>query len=111
MLASIAGLNDAELDAERAGLAPEMPPAFAEMLAAALAQERRDGAGRDATLRRHYLDLMPALRTAQLDPSLRPQAALFHAPLDPARLPRLVAALDRLYDLVARAGVPAERAL
>jgi hypothetical protein len=108
-------LDPAEIAAARASfpaaLAAELPPAFAATLAAAVAQERRDGSGRDELLLRHYFELMPAMRAEQLDPARAPQAALFHAPLDLARMPRLAGALARLYALLARSGVPAERAL
>jgi hypothetical protein len=111
MLASIAGLPVEALDAERAGFPAAVPWAFGEMLAAALAEERRAGGPRGEVLRRHYFEIMPSLRAAQLDPGKPPQSVLFHTRLDLARLPRLGAALDRLYALLARAGVPAERAL
>src|SRR5688572_29153956 len=105
----------AELEAVRAELPPAirevLPPAFAAMLAAAVAQERRDGSEREATLLRHYLELMPAMRSAQLDPDRAPQAALFHTPLDLERMPRLASGLARLYQLLDESGVPAERAL
>jgi len=115
MLASIAGLSAEELDAERAtfpaAVSAAMPPAFAETLAVALAQERRDSGVRAEVLRRHYFEVMPSLRAAQLDPDAQPQAALFHTRLELERLPRLAGALDRLFALLARAEVPAERAL
>ncbi len=89
----------------------EQPPAFAEMLGAAIAQEERDGSGRAEVLRRHYLELMPGMRAAQLDPTLEPQATFMHHRLDLARLPRLRGALERLYALLARCDVPPAAAL
>ena len=81
------------------------------MLTCALAQEVRERSGREALLLRHYGELMPRLRAEQLDPRREPQATLFGARLDLARMPRLAGALERLYALLAAAGVPAERAL
>ena len=109
MLASIAGLSAEALDAERAAFPAAMPWAFAEMLAAALVVER--GGARGEVLRRHYFEVMPSLRAAQLDPEKLPQSALFHTRLELERLPRLAGALVRLYALLERAEVPAERAL
>jgi len=87
------------------------PPAFAAMLGDALAVEDAEGSPRAAILRRHYLDLMPAMRAAQLDPSRQPQATFLHAPLDLDRLPRMRAALTALFALLERCGVAPEPAL
>src|SRR6476469_6589938 len=95
----------------RVELPATMPPAFAEFLGAAIAEEDREGSPRAAALRRHYLEIMPALRAEQLDPRREPQATLLHAPLDLARLPRLAGALARLYARVAEHGIDPARVL
>jgi hypothetical protein len=82
-----------------------LPPAFADVLAVVIAVEERDAPPRAAALRRHYLELMPRLRVEQLATAAAPNAALFHAPLDWSRLPRLVDALDGTFALAAAAGV------
>jgi len=89
----------------------ELPWAFREMLASAIAVEEREGSERAALLRRHYLELMPRQRVEQMATTAEPNATLFHTRLDAARLPRLRAALDRLYALVEGAGVDPARAL
>jgi len=87
----------------------ELPWAFGETLAAAIAVEEREASGRAALLRRHYLELMPRRRVEQLATAREPNATLLHSRLSPERLPRLAGALERLYRLVADAGVdPAE---
>jgi hypothetical protein len=88
-----------------------LPPALAVMLERVLAEEDRADGARAALLRRHYLELMPALRAEQLAPDREPQATFMHARLELRALPRLAGALDRLASLLARCGVPPERAL
>lgn len=94
-------------DALDARIAPRRwPAALRTMLAHALALE--GSSERAAQLVRHYAELMPAQRAAQLASADAPGAALLHAPIDWARLPRLSRALDRLFALV---GSAAPRAL
>ena len=103
-----------ELRAEAAAGPPVLgfPAALRRFLAAAVAFERAAGAGgRADDLVRHYADVMPRLRVAQLAGTDEPGATLFHAPLDWAQLPRLTAALDRLFELVVDSGVAPEAAL
>lgn len=84
----------AELDARA------MPRGLRGFLAAAIATSE------DATaLRTHYLETMPAMRRAQLPD------ALLQTPLDWTRLPRLAAALDRLFAVLGAAGVDPTTAL
>ena len=91
-----------------------LPPDFGALLERALAleaTEQEDGwEVRVMTLLAHYLEIMPGLRVEQVCTADEPQATLFHAPLDWARLPRLGGAVRRFFELVAGAGVPAERA-
>jgi hypothetical protein len=71
----------------------EPPRALAAMLERALA-----GGGEHArAVERHYLELMPRMRVEQLDCNDGAQATLFGAPLEWARLPRLSAAVQRLF--------------
>jgi SAM-dependent methyltransferase len=56
-------------------------------------------------IRRHYTELMPRLRVAQIVGTEEPAATLMHAPLDWSQLPRLSAAIDRLFVLLDDAGV------
>ncbi len=86
-------------------LPPEMPRSFANMLAAAIAVEERDGGPRAGNLRMLYLETMPMLRRQQLDRSAQPAASFFHSPLDWQRMPRLSAAIDRWLALLAEAGL------
>ena len=96
---------------------PELafPSALRGFLAAAVAVERgeatADSVERADRLVRHYTDAMPRMRVAQLAGTDEPGATLFHAPLDWDRLPRLAAAIDRLYALLAEAGVQGGEAL
>lgn len=83
----------------------ELPPAFAEVLAATIAHEASTEDARAEVLRSHYLDHMPALRVAQLATAAEPEATLFHTPLDWRRLPRTAAMIDSLYALLKNAGV------
>ena len=102
-------------DAADAAPALALPSALRGVLAAAVAHERADGgaeaAARAAQLVRHYTDAMPGMRVAQLASTDEPGATLFHAPLDWDRLPRLGAAIDRLFAVVAEAGVDPHGAL
>jgi len=94
------------------------PAALRAFLARAVATERAAGqagdaaaAERAAQLVRHYTEAMPRMRIAQLAGTEEPGATLFHAPLDWARMPRLGAAIDRLFGVLAAAGVAATAAL
>lgn len=80
----------------------ELPEAFAETLAAAMAESSTYA----TALGRHYLDTMPAQRVEQLATCAEPNATLLHTPLELARLPRLAGAVFRLDELLAAAGVP-----
>jgi hypothetical protein len=73
----------------------EMPRGFANAFLAALAEERRSGSERADVLERHYLDLMPRLRTQQLE-STAELVRVFDTPMEPSRWPRLAAAVARL---------------
>jgi hypothetical protein len=84
-----------------------LPPGFADVLAAVIAVEERDASPRAEALRRHYLDYMPRLRVEQLATRAEPNATLLHRPLEWPRLPRLAAAIDRLFALLDGAGVRA----
>ncbi len=104
---------------ERASGPPRLafPAPLARALARAVAHERAEGAGGDpaapdraAALVRHYTELMPRARVALLASRAEPAATLFHARLDWARLPRLRAAIDRLYALLDEAGADAAAA-
>ncbi len=100
-----------------------LPSAFAEMLAVAIALEFEDVAAlpsvspadlarvaaaraRAAQLHRHYLEIMPAQRQAQLA-----AGGLLQMPLDWHELPRLSAIIDRMYAVLADAGVAGEDGL
>ncbi|MBL9014519.1 MAG: hypothetical protein JNL83_10105 [Myxococcales bacterium] len=86
----------------------ELPGPLLLELSHALALERREReVVREADLRRHYLELMPAQRAAQV---ARP-GPLLSAPLDWSRLPRMTRAIDRLFAVLADADVAAEPAL
>lgn len=93
------------------------PRALRDFLGAAIALERTDGAldagaaERADRLVRHYTDTMPRMRVVQLAGTDEPGATLFHTPLDWARLPRLGAAIDRLFAVLADAGVAVVSAL
>lgn len=90
------------------------PLALRQFLTAAVALERSDsaaGAERADNLVRHYTDTMPRMRVVQLAGTGEPGATLFHTPLDWARLPRLGAAIERLFAVVADAGVVTAEAL
>jgi SAM-dependent methyltransferase len=91
------------------------PSALRGFLAAAVAIERGEATAESAEradrLIRHYTDAMPRMRVAQLAGTDEPGATLFHAPLDWDRLPRLGTAIDRLFALLADAGVAAVDAL
>ncbi len=57
---------------------------------------------------RHYTELMPRMRVTQIVGTDEPAATLMHEPLDWSQLPRLSAATDRVFTLVADAGVDPE---
>jgi hypothetical protein len=81
-----------------------MPRGFQRVFSTALDEERRAGSGRADALERHYLEVMPRLRTQQLDSTAPDAASIFDAPIDWHRWPRLAAAVARLgrADLLAR---------
>jgi hypothetical protein len=91
------------------------PRALRGFLAAAVAIERSaatvDSTARAEQLVRHYTDAMPRMHVAQLAGTDEPGATLFHTRLDWDRLPRLGAAIDRLFAVLADAGVAAVAAL
>src|SRR5579862_1665434 len=84
-----------------------LAPGFADVLAAVIAVEEREGSPRAEALSRHYLDYMPRLRVEQLATRAEPNFTLLHRPLDWPRLPRLAGAIDRLFALLDGAGVRA----
>jgi hypothetical protein len=92
-----------------------LPAALRSFLAAAVALERSEAtpasAERAGRMIRHYTDAMPRMRVAQLAGTDEPGATLFHAVLDWRRLPRLTAAIDRVFGLLASAGVDPNSAL
>jgi hypothetical protein len=81
-----------------------MPRGFAHAFGAALDEERSSDGARADALERHYLDVMPRLRTQQLDSTAPEVARFFDARVDWPRWPRLAAAVARLgrADLLAR---------
>ncbi len=95
-----------ELEAEgrlRAGAQPrrlEFPAPLRRMLSRALAT----GGDTDA-FRTNYLELMPRQRVTQIASTDEPAATLMHAPLEWERLPRMRAAIERLFELLLEAGV------
>ncbi len=94
---------EAALDGELA-----FPGSLRTMLAHAIARERADGAeARVAALAAHYTIAMPAQRAAQQ----ADRTSLLHVTLEWSRLPRLTAALDRLFALLEACDVSPERAL
>ncbi len=102
-------------DAVARGPALAFPSALRRFLARAVALERSE-AGPEAALRadnlvRHYTGAMPRMRVAQLAGADEPGATLFHTPLDWDRLPRLGAAIDRLFAVLGDAGVASVAAL
>jgi hypothetical protein len=74
----------------------EMPRGFQRAFASALDEERRTGSPRAEALERHYLDVMPRLRTQQLDSTAPDVARFFDTRIDWPRWPRLTAAVERL---------------
>ena len=99
---------------EATGPQLQFPRALRRVIARGIAIERDEptggGEARVDTLLRHYTDVMPRMRVAQLDPA-QPDATYFHTPLDWNRLPRLAAAIDRLYAVLGEAGVAGTPAL
>jgi O-methyltransferase domain len=110
---------DAELDAALAATAESLgselrfPAQLRAAIARAIVEVRGGGFGGTTAddLVRHYTDVMPRMRVAQLARADDPAATLFHTPLDWSRLPRLGTALDRLFATLAHAGVDATTAL
>jgi hypothetical protein len=86
-LRSIDGLDDRPL---------EMPRGFERVFSAALDEERGSDRARADALERHYLDVMPRLRTQQLDSTAPEVARVFDTGIDWPRWPRLAAAVERL---------------
>lgn len=84
----------------------ELPSPLRRTIARAIASE--DDPRRVADLERHYTELMPRDRVTQIVGTDEPAATLMHAPLDWSRLPRMSAAIDRLFALLAETGVDPE---
>lgn len=80
----------------------QFPDAFEKRLASAIAISR------DSALERHYLEVMPRMRLAQVVSIDEPGATFMHTRLDWSRLPRMSTALDRLYAVLADAGAEAK---
>jgi len=102
-------------DAAAGAPALAFPLVLRRFLARAVALERSE-AGPEAAQRadnlvRHYTGAMPRMRVAQLAGTEEPGATLFHTPLDWDRLPRLGAAIDRLFVVLGDAGVASVAAL
>jgi len=89
----------------------EMPRGFQRAFAAALDEERGAGSERADALERHYLDLMPRLRTQQLESTAPAVARVFDTPVEPSRWPRLAAAVARLGRAALLDGAPTLGAL
>jgi 3-hydroxy-5-methyl-1-naphthoate 3-O-methyltransferase len=84
----------------------EFPSPLRRMMSRALAAgERATSCTSREDIRRHYTELMPRMRVAQIVGTDEPAATLMHAPLDWSHLPRLSAAVDRLFGLLDDAGV------
>ncbi|HEX5061428.1 MAG TPA: methyltransferase [Kofleriaceae bacterium] len=83
------------------------PAPLRRVLARAVADDSDDIAD-NADIRRHYTEIMPRMRVTQICGTDEPAATLMHSPLDWARLPRMSAALDRLFALLVECGVDAE---
>lgn len=102
-IADCAELSDWSLDEEPQ---PTIAASVMPMLRLTIGLEAAAGdTVRADTLRRHYLHWMPALWVEQVGSRRFPFDALFHTPLDWERLPRLRGALQRLFGLLAQAGV------
>jgi hypothetical protein len=63
---------------------------------------------RDPALERHYLEVMPRMRLAQVISTDEPGATFMHTRLDWSRLPRMTAALDRLHAVLVDADAAAQ---
>ncbi len=85
----------------RDGEAPPsaLPSPLRRMLAHAIAHDRT------APLAAHYTDVMPRQRLVQLAGPAEPGASLFHTRLDWNRLPRMRAAIGRLFAVLDESGV------
>lgn len=83
----------------------EFPAPLRRMLSRAIAAGGDSESGGNESIVRHYTELMPRLRVAQIVGIEEPAATLLHAPLDWSRLPRMSDALDRLFALLADADV------
>jgi SAM-dependent methyltransferase len=88
------------------------PNEFGRTLAKALVTAREEGrADQEAAMEAHYLETLPRLRVAQIVGSDEPAATFMHAELDWAQLPRMSAAMDRLFDVLGDADVDAARVM
>jgi hypothetical protein len=88
------------------------PNEFGRTLAKALVTAREEGrADQEAAMEAHYLETLPRLRVAQIVGSDEPAATFMHAELDWAQLPRMSAAIDRLFDVLGDADVDAARVM
>ena len=76
-----------------------LPSPLRAMLAHAIAHDPA------AELAAHYTDVMPRQHVAQLAGTAEPGATLFHTRLDWQRLPRMRAAIGRLFAILHEAGV------
>ncbi|NVB83713.1 MAG: methyltransferase domain-containing protein [Kofleriaceae bacterium] len=98
-----------ELVERAAAVGAELPGPLRRALAFGIGLDRADrsAAARErlGNVERHYLELMPGMRADQLA-GVDPAAKLFlEAPLDWSKLPRMSSAIDRLYAVLAEAGV------
>jgi SAM-dependent methyltransferase len=97
---------DGRLRAEAQPRRLEFPAPLRRMLSRALATGDHGATSTTGVdIRRHYLELMPRQRCAQIVGTDEPAATLMHAALDWSQLPRMTAAIDRLFDLLADADV------
>jgi hypothetical protein len=80
----------------------QFPDAFSRRLAAAVSISR------DPAIEQHYLEVMPRMRLAQVVSTDEPGATFMHTRLDWSRLPRMTAALDRLYAVLVDADAAAQ---
>jgi SAM-dependent methyltransferase len=80
----------------------QFPDAFSKRLAGAISITG------DPALEQHYLEVMPRMRLAQVVSTDEPGATFMHTRLDWSRLPRMTAALDRLYAVLVDAGAAAQ---
>ncbi|HTL33663.1 MAG TPA: methyltransferase [Kofleriaceae bacterium] len=86
----------------------QFPAAFGRTLAAALITARRERwTNVESAISEHYLERLPRGRVAQIVGTDEPAAMFMHAPLEWEQLPRMTAAIDRVFAVLAEAGVDA----